>query len=168
MATEICWNIKIVGLGLSLGSSVSDKRDQVTQITDELKSNASYGAHCHEWWGVEQVIVRYLSIFDFFALCCGFCSRCATAWRHYHVWCDAATVLVTVTSHVALHPPQVALAQMIDVNRVGRFPSDLYSRYGFLADELPADFYKVSYEMEAAVKRKTLLKSGKKPSVSEF
>jgi len=34
------------------------------------------------------------------------------------------------------------------------------------AEELPSDFYKVSYNMESAVKRKTLLKNGKKPSVS--
>jgi len=32
-------------------------------------------------------------------------------------------------------------------------------------EELPGDFYKVNYEVESAVKRKTLLKNGKKPSV---
>ena len=32
-------------------------------------------------------------------------------------------------------------------------------------EELPADFYRVKYDMESAVKRKTLLKNGKKPSV---
>jgi len=35
-------------------------------------------------------------------------------------------------------------------------------------EELPADFYKVTYNMESAVKRKTLLKNGKKPSVSTY
>jgi len=35
-------------------------------------------------------------------------------------------------------------------------------------DELPADFYKVNYDVESAVKRKTLLKNGKKPSVSDY
>jgi len=32
-------------------------------------------------------------------------------------------------------------------------------------EELPGDFYRVSYDMDSAVKRKTLLKNGKKPSV---
>jgi len=35
-------------------------------------------------------------------------------------------------------------------------------------EELPGDFYKVNYEVESAVKRKTLLKNGKKPSVRTY
>lgn len=42
------------------------------------------------------------------------------------------------------------------------FAVDMYYRL----EELPADFYKVTYDMESAVKRKTLLKNGKKPAVS--
>jgi len=36
------------------------------------------------------------------------------------------------------------------------------------AEELPADFYKVKYDMESAVKRKTLLKASKRPSVCSW
>jgi len=47
-----------------------------------------------------------------------------------------------------------------------RFAIAVYSVCMYRPEELPADFYKVSYDMESAVKRKTLLKNGKKPSVS--
>jgi len=47
---------------------------------------------------------------------------------------DAATVLVTLTSQVALRPSRNG----IDVNLSGRFPSDLVNPCGSLMDGMPA------------------------------
>jgi len=51
---------------------------------------------------VEQVSLRYFSVFDYFALCCGFGGSAARA--EIIITYDTATVLVTVTSQVALRP----------------------------------------------------------------
>jgi len=62
--------------------------------------------------------------------------RCAAASARAEVIAtyDAATVLATVTSQVALHPSR----RGIDVNPSGRFPSDLVNPCGSLTDGMPA------------------------------
>jgi len=89
----------------------------MTKIADELESNNIDGAH-RMLTGItgECAISAYL-IF----LRCDAASAAAVAQAEVITTYDAATVLVTVTSQVALLPS----CHGIDVNPSGRFPSDL-------------------------------------------
>jgi len=78
MTTEIAY----VEIEMKSSWVISDSRDSMTQMADELRFNDIDGAHCLECKRIEQVSLRYFSIFDFFALCCGFGGA---GWSNCHV-----------------------------------------------------------------------------------
>jgi len=90
----------------SLSLVISESRDSMTQIIDELKSNDIDGANCLECKRVEQVSLRYFSIFDFLALCCGFGGSGGAGWSNCHVWCSDCVGDSEVPSGAASFTPR--------------------------------------------------------------
>jgi len=84
---------------------------------------------------VEQVSMRYFSIFDFFALCCGFGGSGGADWRNCHVWCSDCVGDSDVSIGAASFTPRDWCQS------IRSLPSDLVNLInpcGSLTDEMPA------------------------------